>query len=431
MKTRSVTSSMHAVLQSSFSQRTAGLLILILASGCGDDGKKSVATEDTVVPGALECSDLDLPDEPELALRLVAEGFVRPIFAGSTPITTDNRLFVVEQPGRIRIVDRTTFFGTPFLDITDRVGSNGNEQGLLGLAFHPSYEENGRFFVNYTEADGGNTVVSEFQVSSDPNRADASSERKVILVDQPFSNHNGGMIAFNNSDGFLYIGMGDGGSGGDPQDNGENTNTLLGAILRIDVDSETGEEGMSYAIPESNPFSDSANGEEDPRPEIWAYGLRNPFRFSFDRQTDDLYIGDVGQNNYEEIDFQPAASTGGEDYGWDIREGRHCHEPAIDCEEKGIEPVSEYPHDGTGCSVTGGYVYRGSCLPSYVGQYIFGDYCSNRVWAADLAGVNNDSPPEINFETAISGLSSFGENAQGDLFITSLADGKLYQIVSK
>jgi len=257
------------------------------------------------------------------------------------------RLFVIEKVGRIRIIEDGQLLEAPFLDITDRVGSDGNEQGLLGFAFHPQYGDIGRFFVNYTDR-RGDTVIARFQVTSDPNLADPASETQLLGIDQPFPNHNGGVLAFG-PDGYLYAGLGDGGSQGDPNGNAQNTDVLLGKILRLDVDSAD-----PYTVPADNPFGN----------EVWAYGFRNPWRFSFDRATGDLYIGDVGQNQWEEIDFIPAGSPGGANFGWDHREGAHEYEGGGP--EGMIDPVAEYSHPEGGCSVTGGYVYRGA-MPEWNG----------------------------------------------------------------
>ena len=307
------------------------------------------------------------------------------------------RLFVIEKPGRIRIIENDQLLETPFLDITDRVGSNGNEQGLLGFAFHPRYQENGRFFVNYTETSGGDTVIARFQVSSEPHIADPSSEVQLLGIDQPFANHNGGVLAFG-PDGFLYAGLGDGGSQGDPNGNAQNTGVLLGKILRIDVDS-----AEPYAVPSDNPFGN----------EVWAYGFRNPWRFSFDRATGDLYIGDVGQNQWEEIDFLPAGSPGGANFGWDHREGAHDYEGGGP--DGMIDPVAEYSHPEGGCSVTGGYVYRGS-MPEWQGIYLYGDYCTGIIWG--LIQTDGGWQTQQLFDVDVT-ITSFGQDEQGEVYLIS------------
>ena len=352
-------------------------------------------------------------ESPRLQLIEVATGLQSPtaiVNAGDG----SGRLFVLEQPGRIRVIEDGQLLAEPFLDIGGEI-SSGGEQGLLGLAFHPRYDENGRFFINYTDP-AGDTVVAEYRVSSaDPNRADAGSERVVLRVPQPYRNHNGGGLAFG-PDGYLYISLGDGGAGGDPEENGQDLGTLLGSLLRIDVDS-----GDPYGIPEDNPFVD----EEDARPEIWAYGLRNPWRFSFDRDTGDLWIADVGQNVWEEINFQDAASNGGENYGWDVMEGAHCFEPESGCDTGGLVlPVLEYDHD-QGCSVTGGYRYRGSKIPGLEGTYLFGDYCSGQIWGASGAGVDWTSQPLLSSGIRI---SAFGEDETGELYVADHRAGTVYRI---
>ncbi|HEU5322281.1 MAG TPA: PQQ-dependent sugar dehydrogenase, partial [Methylomirabilota bacterium] len=306
----------------------------------------------------LACADASTPPPPPppgagVALARVPGAFSGPLYVTAPPADTA-RLFVVEKTGAIRIVRRDTLLARPFLDLTDSV-SGGGEQGLLGLAFHPDYGVNRRFFVHYTDR-AGDTRLVRYQVSSDPDSADYGSGVHLLFVDQPFANHNGGWIGFG-PDGYLYMGLGDGGSGGDPQGNGQNLGTLLGKILRLDVDG-----GTPYGIPPDNPFVDSAGA----RGEVWAYGLRNPWRASFDRLTGDLFIGDVGQGGWEEISVQPAASAGGENYGWNVMEGTHCY-AAPTCDATGlVAPVTEYA-TRDGCAVTGGYVYRGTAVPAIAG----------------------------------------------------------------
>lgn len=325
------------------------------------------------------------------------------------------RLFITEQAGTIRIWNGTALLPTPFLDIRSLVSCCG-EQGLLSVAFHPGYETNGFFYVDYTNV-AGNTVIARYKVSGNPNVADPSSASILLTILQPYANHNGGQLQFG-ADGYLYIGMGDGGSGGDPQNHAQNLNDLLGKILRIDVDG-----GTPYAIPSTNPFV----GVPNTRPEVWAYGLRNPWRFSFDRLSHDLYIGDVGQNLWEEIDFQPASSPGGENYGWRLMEGFHCYNPATGCDDGTLTlPVLEYGHNPS-CSVTGGYVYRGSAIPQLYGVYLYGDYCSGIVWGAtrDCSGAWSTTvliQPPIN-------ISSFGEDESGEVYLTHLG-GAVYRIAS-
>ena len=347
-----------------------------------------------------------------IRLQEVAQGLATPVFLISP--TGDRRLFILEKPGRIRIVENGRLLPTPFLDITDRVGSRSNEQGLLGLAFHPGYAGNGYLFVNYTDQ-AGDTQIERYRVTSDRNRADPASAKRLLSIDQPFANHNGGMIAFG-ADGMLYIGMGDGGSGGDPQGHGQNLNSLLGKILRIDVD-----RGEPYGIPAGNPFV----GRAGARGEIWAYGVRNPWRFSFDRATSLLYVADVGQNAYEEINVVPAAAAG-VNYGWNTMEARHCFR-ADACDRTGMHlPQLEYPRSA-GCSVTGGYVYRGRQLSALVGHYFYADYCQPgiRSFRYDGGAVTDERRWELPDAAQVSG---FGQDSDGELYVVSLG-GRVFKIV--
>ncbi|MGQ0603751.1 MAG: PQQ-dependent sugar dehydrogenase, partial [Anaerolineales bacterium] len=354
------------------------------------------------------------------ALKKIAEGFDEPDFlthAGDE----SGRLFIVEQPGTIRVMRDGVVLPEPFLDLRTRVEDGGNEQGLLGLAFHPKFTDNGIFFVNYTDA-GGDTMVARFRVSDDPDRADPQSERPVLRVDQPYANHNGGDLAFG-PDGYLYIGLGDGGAAGDPENRAQNLNELLGKMLRIDVDVPE-EAGGPYLVPEDNPFL----GRSDARPEIWAYGLRNPWRYSFDTLTGDLYMGDVGQNAIEEIHFQPAGSAGGENYGWRFFEGTREYDDAASAPPGLIPPVTEYTHAEGGCSVTGGYVYRGDALPALNSVYLFGDYCSGIIWALyrDAAGAWQ----RLTFGETDFSISSFGQDQAGELYVLNHRAGEVYQLVA-
>jgi glucose/arabinose dehydrogenase len=359
------------------------------------------------------------PFPPSIALEAAFSGFQAPVYL-TQPLADMSgaaRLFVVEKPGRIRLIKDGSPQATPFLDITDRVGSGGSEQGLLSVAFAPDFASSGTFYVDYTDRDG-NTVVARYRVDPQtPDQAAANSEQKILQIEQPAANHNGGQLQFG-PDGYLYIGMGDGGRAGDPWGNAQNPGVLLGKLLRIDVSgSET------YTVPDSNPLLDQAGA----RPEIWAIGLRNPWRFSFDRATADLYIADVGQNTYEEVDFQPAGSTGGENYGWNTMEGNHCFQPASGCSTSGLVlPVAEYDH-GQGCSISGGYAYRGTRYPELNGVYFFGDYCSGNLW-----GLRQE--PSGQWQTALlqnSGLSisSFGQDAAGELYVIDYAGGTIYRLV--
>ena len=332
-------------------------------------------------------------------LEVVVSGLDNPVHL--TAPVGDPRLFIVEQAGRIRIFRDGRLLDEPFLDIESRVGSGG-ERGLLSMAFHPRYAESGFFYVNYTDR-AGDTQIERYQVSGDADRADAPSARTILTVDQPYSNHNGGHILFG-PDGMLYIGMGDGGGGGDPQGNGQNLQTLLGKLLRIDVDG-----GEPYAIPPDNPF---AGGTGAQRREIWAVGLRNPWRMAFDDGL--IYIADVGQNQWEEINVAPAGQ-GGLNYGWDIMEGAHCYR-ASSCERSGLEePALEYDH-GEGCSVTGGRVYRGARFPEAAGHYFYADYCEGWVRSFRYADGTVRDRREWNFGNQ-GEILSFGADAEGELFV--------------
>ncbi|MDZ7705205.1 MAG: PQQ-dependent sugar dehydrogenase [Trueperaceae bacterium] len=326
------------------------------------------------------------------------------------------RLFVVQQTGQIRIVQNGEVFAQPFLDISDRTRRDG-ERGLLGLAFHPDYTDNGLLYVNYTRASNGSTVIAEFSVTNDPNRADPASERVLLDIAQPYANHNGGQLAFG-PDGYLYIGTGDGGAAGDPRENGQDPTTLLGALLRIDVSN-----GDPYAVPNDNPFVGDANR----RDEIWAYGLRNPWRFSFDRDTGDLFIADVGQNAWEEVNFQAASSDGGENYGWNIMEASHCFEPRDNCDESGlIIPIMEYSHS-VGRSITGGYRYRGADVRALQGHYVFGDFVTGIIWAAQPQ--DNGSWGSVELLRPGFNVVTFGEDETGELYVANYG-GTIYRFVS-
>jgi glucose/arabinose dehydrogenase len=354
---------------------------------------------------------------PAVSLETVAGGFARPTFVTHAG-DGSGRLFVLEKQGRIRVIEGGRVLPEPFLDITNIVKSSGNEQGLLGLAFHPGYEANGRFFVYYTAQDNDNTVA-EYRVTSDANRADQGSGKEVLAIADKYSNHNGGMLAFG-PDGYLYIAMGDGGSAGDPEDNGQNLMAFLGKIHRLD-----GEGGDPDGIPESHPFI----AEAGTRGEIWAWGLRNPWRFSFDRETGDLWIADVGQNKYEELNFQPAESKGGENYGWAVMEASHCFRPASGCDTTGMTlPIFEYSHS-EGCSVTGGYVYRGEAYPALKGVYLFTDYCTGNLWATRQVGAGEFETERIG--TVPGSISSFGEDEAGELYAVRDSEGAVYRVVAR
>jgi glucose/arabinose dehydrogenase len=373
-----------------------------LSAACGDDGPNPSDPPAGMVP---------------VGLQDVASGLSVPLYL-TAPAGDPTRLFIVEKGGAIRVVKDGALLPTPFLDLTGRV-STGGEQGLFGLAFDPAYADNGRFVVHYTDV-GGNTVVSLFRVSADDaDRADPASETIVLTAEQPFSNHNGGQILFG-PDGMLYIGLGDGGSSGDPGGRGQALTDLLGSILRVDVRTGTG-----YTIPPDNPFL----GRADARPEIWSFGLRNPWRFTFDPATGDLYIADVGQNAWEEVDVVPVAAGAGRgaNFGWNVTEGRHCFAQA-DCDLTQFTlPVLEYGH-GEGCSIAGGYVYRGAAIPALQGHYFYADYCQGWVRIFRLQDGQAVEPQQWPTLAPGGAITSFGQDAAGELYVLS-AEGRVSRIV--
>jgi glucose/arabinose dehydrogenase len=352
----------------------------------------------------------------DVLLQQLASGLTQPV---ALTHAGDTRLFITQQIGTIVIYDGTAARATPFLDIRSLVLDSG-ERGLLSVAFHPHYSQNGFFFVYYTNRDGDNSIARYKVSAADPNIADATSGTILLTIPHPnFANHNGGQLQFG-PDGYLYIGTGDGGFAGDPNNNAQNIDQLLGKILRIDVD-----HGSPYGVPASNPFF----LRPGPRGEIWAYGLRNPWRFSFDRETGDLWIGDVGQDNYEEVDFQPATSIGGENYGWRKMEGFHCYNPSSNCVDPSFTmPVIEYSHALGACSISGGYRYRGTQIPAMRGAYLYGDYCTGTIWSATQTGAV--WTPKTLFTTSIS-ISSFGEDVAGELYVLDVAKGVVYKIVPR
>ena len=354
---------------------------------------------------------------PEVRVELVADGLPRGLLVTSPPEDM-RRLFVVQQTGQIRIIENGGVAERPFLDLGGQV-SDGVEQGLLGLAFHPDYARNGRFFVNYTDR-AGDTQVAEYRVSADPAVADPASARPVLTIAQPSPIHNGGHLAFG-PDRMLYIGSGDGGPGADPGNVGQRLDTLLGKILRIDVDRT--DPGLGYAIPPDNPFRALAGA----RPEIWAYGLRNPWRFSFDRETGDLWIGDVGELFREEVDLAPAG-VGGLNFGWNQYEGSiPFATPAGAYQPPYQFPITDYAHRGR-CSVTGGHVYRGTEIPGLRGRYVYGDWCSGEVWSIPAGPVPARTMPVLGIDQKLTALSSFGEDATGELY--AVAGPKVFRIVA-
>jgi glucose/arabinose dehydrogenase len=346
-------------------------------------------------------------------LQEIVTGLSAPLYLTSPPADAA-RLFVVEKTGTIRIIKDGVLLTDPFLDLSSRVSSVG-EQGLLGLAFDPDYATSGRFIVHFTDL-AGNTTLARFQVSANPDVADPTSELVILTADQPFSNHNGGQVAFG-PDGFLYLGLGDGGGSGDPDNRGQDLSDMLGSILRIDVRS-TG----PYTVPADNPFVQST------APEVWSYGLRNPWRFSFDRSTGDLYVADVGEGLWEEINVSTAADGSGKgvNYGWNIMEGSHCFRES-GCDQTGLTlPVFEYSHD-EGCSITGGYVYRGTAIPALQGHYFYADYCQGWVRSLRYAGAVTDQTewPSL---TPGGPVLSFGEDAAGELYVLD-QEGRVSKVV--
>jgi len=372
-----------------------------------------------------------------MTTELIAGGLQRPV-GMAAPDGDFSRIFVIEKRGRIRVIQDGVLLGTPFLDIDSLVGggtSTNDERGLLGIAFHPDYLNNGFFYLDYTN-NSSNTTIARYQVSGDPatsNVANPASGSVLLTISQPFANHNGGWIAFGPNDGYLYIAMGDGGSGGDPSDRAQNLNQRLGKLLRIDVDG-----GPPFGIPPDNPFVGVAGDDL-----IWAYGLRNPWRNSFDPITGDLIIADVGQNVWEEVDFQPGTSIGGDNYGWRCMEGNHCFTASSGCTcfEAGLVfPIHEYSHGGSPfrCSITGGEIYRGCAMPEMQGTYFFADFCSNQIWSFETDGVTisnfQDRTAELDPPSGfISSIASFGRDGFGEVYIieqgSTASNGELWKIV--
>jgi len=391
------------------------LFLLVAAApgsfwGCGGGGGS-----------ASPSSNPSLAPPPQLALSSFVSGLNAPVGL-EAPNDGTRRLFVVEQGGTIRIIQNGSVLSTAFLDLTAKIESGG-EKGLLGLAFHPDFSRNRRFFVNFTRRVNTQlqSVISEFGVSPvNPDQADPASERQLLVVDQPFDNHNGGQLAFG-PDGFLYIGFGDGGGAGDPFGNGQNLQTLLGKMLRIDVDGSP-VPGKQYAIPADNPFASSGGLAE-----IWAYGLRNPWRFSFDRATGRLFAADVGQDNFEEVDL----ITKGGNFGWNIMEGDHCFPPGTSlCDTTGlILPINEYAHDAAGgIAIIGGFVYHGSTIPGLAGTFVFGDLASGHVWG--LQEVAQGNLQRTLLLTHNLTVSSFGQDTDGELYLIDYGNGAVLRLRS-
>ena len=358
------------------------------------------------------------PNAVSIELEVVAGGLDSPL-AVTHAGDGSGRLFVAEQGGAVRIVRDGAVVGAPFLDIGGRILSGG-ERGLLGLAFHPDYPADPRFFVNYTDEDGHTQVASYTLDPEDPERA-IDEETRILTVRQPYANHNGGALAFG-PDGYLYVATGDGGSGGDPHGYGQSLETLLGKIVRIDVDTPSGE--LRYSVPPDNPFV----ATERAKPEIWHYGLRNPWRMSFDRANGDLWIGDVGQNAWEEVDAA-RGGAGGLNFGWNRMEGSHCFRPQSGCEDPAFTPpFTEYSHEAPGCTIIGGNVYRGTAEPALAGGYLFADYCSGLLWAVDAAA-EGPVEPVLMADTGRS-PSAFGEDEAGEIYVTDISAGELLRVVA-
>ncbi len=456
---------MHPARQRAAMALLASLAVVLAPSaGCGgdDDQGGDGGTNDSGANGKSDAAEGPIDAAPDagftpcqptrgtnLGLEPVAsgfeDGFDEPVFVTSPP--GDPRLFVVSKHGAISIVENGRVLDTPFLAINDRVASDSGERGLLGLAFHPQFAENHRFFLFYTADDSNFSSppdrLSEFRVmEGNPDVADPESERHVLTVPDDEPNHNGGMIAFGR-DGYLYIGLGDGGGGGDsgtaqhpPQGNGQDKTTLLGDMLRIDVNG-----AEPYTIPSDNPYAtstacgDAGRQETGECAEIFLSGVRNPWRWSFDRDNGDLYIGDVGQGRWEEVDVLPAGQQSAANLGWRIMEGNECFQAAT-CDDSGLtRPVAVYQNPGgeTGAAVVGGYVYRGSCYPDIEGWYFYGDFPTHRMWTFAYAGAATEErevTTEIDPDGVVSGLSSFGEDASGELYVVSMQNGSVFHITA-
>jgi glucose/arabinose dehydrogenase len=397
----------------------AGLTAAVMLAGLVPAVTAAPARGTETAPSAVTPA---APSAAAVKLTVVATGLSDPVLATS-PNDGTQRLFIVQKTGSIRIVQNGVLQPGTFFDISKWV-SKGGEQGLLGLAFHPSFKTNRKFYVNYTDVNG-NTVVREYKASAtSPNHVQSGSGRTIIRIAQPYANHNGGNLAFG-PDGYLYIGMGDGGSGGDPGNRAQNVNSLLGKMLRININFTSG--SKAYRIPSTNPYVGKAGLDE-----IWQRGLRNPWRFSFDKVTGNLWIGDVGQNRYEEVDRAVKASTGagrGYNWGWHVMEGFHCYVPASGCSTSGKRlPLLEYSHStNSRCAVTGGYVYRGTAIPSLVGWYVFGDYCSGEVLAVSSAASSKPAPVTLFGTGSGRMVSSFGQDWAGELYVVDLG-GTVYRI---
>ena len=381
----------------------AALAVASVLTGCASGGSGESRSGGTTREDESTRATSTAPGQgssAKLRLERVADDLQQPVHVAVAPGEPD-RLYIVEQTGAIRVLEDGDLRPDPFLDVSNDIQSGG-EQGLLSVAFHPEYEQDGRLFVDYTDI-RGNTRVVEYRANEDRTAVDPSSARILLTVEQPYSNHNGGQLAFG-PDGLLYVGMGDGGSGGDPENRAQDLSERLGKILRADVDEAAGEW------------------------EVVAYGLRNPWRFSFDRENGDLYIADVGQSSQEEIDYLPSSATGLVNFGWDVYEGRlRFEDKEPNAAGRLLGPVAVYGRDG-GCSVTGGFVYRGAAIQAIRGRYFYGDYCSGSIWSFRIEGGKARELRREPFE--VQGLSSFGEDASGEIYLAALS-GTIYRLAAR
>lgn len=421
--------------------RLAALVVSLPLAACGsggssqpidapDDGAGDAVTTTDGTP-AIDATPIDGPtanctpvNGTNILLTPVAQGLDSPVGLASPP--GDRRIFVVEQTGAIRLIKDGALVTAPYLNLGGAAGPvlSGGERGLLGIAFHPQFGTNGKFYVDFTRKPDGATVIAEFTAAAPgDDTAPAASRRDVLVIPQPFANHNAGWLEFG-PDGKLYIAMGDGGSGGDPGDRAQNDAELLGKLLRIDVDARTGTK--QYGIPADNPHASSPDGAADPRPEIWGKGLRNPFRFGFDTGTGDLYIADVGQGAWEEVNAGPNVAS--MNWGWDDREGRHCYEPTTGCLTAGrTEPVTEHSHNNGWISVIGGVVYRGTCFPDLVGTYFYGDYGQQGLWAFKLTAGQAMNDREV--VPGVGALTHVNHDATGEIYVVT-QDGRVRRITA-
>ncbi|HUQ06769.1 MAG TPA: PQQ-dependent sugar dehydrogenase [Kofleriaceae bacterium] len=403
-------------------RRTSLLVFLAACGGGGGDGPDGPPPIDARDVGDAAVATCTPKNGATVALEDVATGLDQPLLVTSAP--GDGRLFVIEQTGAIRVIKDGQLLPTPFLDLggADGVVQCCSEQGLLGIAFHPDFRQNDRFYVHHTARTTGDHVIAEYKAVFGTDTADPASRREILRFTDPYGNHNAGSLEFG-PDRMLYIAFGDGGSGGDPQDRAQDMTSLFGKILRVDVDQRTG--SKEYGIPTDNPYASSADGTGDPRPEIWHYGLRNPFRFTFDPANGNIYIGDVGQGVWEEIDVSPNLPD--LNWGWDDREGAHCYEPTTACETANrVEPVVEFNHSQGWQSVMGGAVYRGPCFPDLVGTYFYGDHYAQGLWAFEYA--NGAAQNNRMILPNVSGITSVHPDATGEMYVTTI-NGNVRRII--